>query len=50
MEEKIKSDLDKELDPKRLRFGMTPTQIEEIKRAEKARRKKLAKGWKPIEH
>ena len=50
MEDQIKSDLDKELDPKRLRFGMTPAQIEEIKRIEKQRRKKLAKSWRPEGH
>jgi hypothetical protein len=50
MSEHIKSDLDKELDPKRLRFGMTSAQIEEIKRAEKVRRKKIAKSWKPTVH
>jgi len=42
-------DIDKELSPK-LVFGLSPKAIEELRQREKKRRKKVAKGWKPMEH
>lgn len=42
-------DQDIELDPRKLRFGMSKEELEAIKRKAKER-KKMNKGWKPTSH
>ena len=47
---KADDDIDKVLDPSKIRFGMSKRDIEELKSEEKKKRKKPAKNWKPPVH
>jgi hypothetical protein len=41
---------DIEMDPKKLRFGMSTAERRELEAEVKRKRKKLAKNWRPMEH
>jgi hypothetical protein len=43
-------DQDIEMNPPKLKFGMSKSELAELEDKEKARRKKLTKGWKPEGH
>jgi hypothetical protein len=46
----VQNDIDKCLDPSKIRFGMSKREIEELRNEEKKKRKKLSKNWKPAAH
>ena len=41
---------DQELDPKRLKFGISPAERRELEREARRKKKKIPKNWKPQGH
>lgn len=43
-------DIDKEMEPPKIYFGMPKEELEEARQKAKEKRRKLAKSWKPEGH